>query len=679
MNLIYFLVTLLLLVINIAGLTVLVSRFIPSFAVARAAGILLFCLVFFFGEHFVGLGSLTWLWPLTTAGAILLLYAERERLATQGFWRAERVFLIALGYGLAWKLAFPEIYPTSERVTDLVFIGNYLPGGRLPPLDHWLPPNRFDFYYAFQHYAAALMGRIFGLGPGLTYNFAFALLMALPITLAWDFAARFLARTWLRWLVVVTFTLGGTGATPFVHLFYDAPADATGQDSVSRVSDGMWASQRFIGQFDQRLNTDFGRALFPGRATAKWTPRELPSEDFGYQFYVGDYHPPLGGFMLLLLAIAAIGVTETVRPGLRSSDGGGGAAGESTFAAQAILALTVPVTVATNTWVFPLQGALVLGWIGWRYLDRRPPNWKALLAGGLGGFVLLYPFLAGFAGRALATPIRLVQAQDHTPPVQFLALHWPVLLFAALGIWQKETRRIALLFSVVFLGLLLVSELIYVDDPTGAQYERTNTTMKWWGWIWSGAAVALGATLLAASRRWVRWLTVASLLTINLYAVDVARYWLFTGKEDLGKLDASGVYTRDETVRDMFRYLGSAPYGIVLENCYGDAYTDSGIYAAFAVKPSLLGWPSHLMTWHGGVGHVWALKEEIKRFYAGTLPNAADWLIGNKVDYVVWTYKEHEQQPGAWQSVNQALGGKYGWIEFQGNPEVHVGLWVRQP
>lgn len=669
MNLIHFLVILLLLVVNIAGLTALVSRFVASFALARAAGILLLCLVFFFGEHFVGLGQPTWLWPLTTVVAIRLLYADRARLAGQAFWRTELVFVVALGYGLAWKVAFPEIYPTSERVTDLVFIGNYLPGDRLPPPDHWLPPGRFDFYYGFQHYAAALMGRIFGMGPGLTYNVAFALLMALPITLAWEFATRFLAQRWARWLVVVSFTLGGTGATPFVHLACDVPANVAGQDMASVVSDGMWASQRFIGGFDQRLNTEFGRTLFPGQASADWKPRELPSEDFGYQFYVGDYHPPLGGFFLLLLAIAAIGVIETTSS----------AASESTFSAQAILALTVPATIATNTWVFPLQGALVLGWIGWRYLNRQPPNWKALLVGGVGGFLLLYPFLAGFAGRAPATPIRLVQAQDHAPPVQFLALHWPLLLFAALGLGQRESRRLALLFSVVFLGLLVVSELIYVDDPTGDQYERTNTSMKWWGWIWSGAAVALGATLLASSRVWVRWLTVVALLTINLYAYDVARYWLFTGKENLGRLDASGVYTRDETVRDIFRHLGRAPDGIVLENMYGDAYTDSGIHAAFAAKPSLLGWPSHLTTWHGGLGHVWALKDDIVRFYAGTLPNAADWLIANKVAYVVWTRKDEEQPPGVWQSLNQAIGARYGWMEFQGNPEVHVGLWVRLP
>lgn len=678
MNLIYLLFTLLLLLINLSGLTVLASRFLASFALARAAGILLFCLFFFFAEHFAGFGKLTWLWPLSTGVSLFVLYTKRRELAEQGFWRAELVFALAFAYGLAWKWAFPVIYPTSERVTDLYFIGNYLPGSQLPPLDHWFSPNRFDFYYAFQHYAAALMGRIFDLGPGLTYNIAFALLMALPITLAWDFACRFLQRNAARWLVILTFVLGGTGATPFVHLSYEIPANASDEEMVAYANDGMWASQRFIGAFDQRLNTEFGHRLFPNMKTDTWTPRELQAEDFGYQYFVGDYHPPLGGFFLLLLAIAAIGFIEKPPAPQHERDDRGTSPAASSFAAQALLALSVPLMIATNTWTFPLQGALLLGWIAWRYLHRQPPDWQALLLGGAGGLLLLYPFLSSFAGKALSAQIKPVYLQDHTPPIQFLAQHWPLLLFACLGLWQRESRRLALLFSVVFLGLLVVSELIYVDDPTGDAFERSNTTMKWWGWIWSGAAVALGTTLLASSRAWVRWLTISALIVINLYVFDVARYWIYTDKADRGKLAAHGLYTRDATVRDMFRYLEKAPYGIVMENCYGDAYTDSGIYAVFAAKPSLLGWPSHLMTWHGDVTRAWIMKEQIRQFYAGTQPGMTRWLEANGVDYIVWNHKDHQEQPAAWQTINEAIRGDYGWQEFQANPEIHTGLWLRR-
>jgi hypothetical protein len=694
MSLIYYFFTILLLLVNIAGLTVCMRCWLPTFALARATGLLVLCTMVFFLEHFNGLGQLTWLWPITTPAALAILYMKRYNLGRSDFWRGELVFVIAFAYGFAWKWAFPVIYPTSERITDLYFIGNYLPGQTLPPLDNWFPPNRFDFYYAFQHYAAALMGRIFGLGPGLTYNLAFALIMALSVTLAWDFATDLLKQNWKRWLVIISFVIGGTGATPFVHLSYTVPDNLDAQQKTNVANDAMWASQRFIGSFDQLLNTEFGHKVFPSKATPEWEPRELPLEGFGYQFFVGDYHPPLGGFFLLMLAIASIGALTFARHSQANNiDGECTKADESTlqtgrvetntkihhqFVLQALLAFTVPLMVATNTWAFPLQGALVLGWIVWRYLQGKPPNWKALLAGGGAGFLLLYPFLTAFAGNALPTPMKWVQSQDHTPIVSFLAMHWPLIVFGILSFFAKGTQRMALMFAVIFCGLLLVSECIYVDDPTGGKYERTNTVMKWWGWIWSGGLVTLATLLLASRTRWVQWVVVLALLSINWYGWDVARYWLYTDKSSAGKLAAHSVYTYDAPVRELFGVLEKAPTGIVLENNYGDSFTDSGIYAAFAVKPTLLGWPLHLQTWHSSIGQVWALKEQILQFYKGVLPASADWLLANNVEYIIWNARDAGLQPTAWEQIKNSINQAYVWHEFQSDPNQHMGMWVRR-
>ncbi|MEQ1637624.1 MAG: DUF2298 domain-containing protein [Methylococcales bacterium] len=693
MNLIYYFCTILLLAINLAGLTCAMSRWLPTYTLARIAGILLLSATGFYTEHFYGFGNLSWLWPLTTAVALIILYRAYHNGHAQRFWAAERVFLIAFTYGLAWKWAFPVIYPTSERVTDLYFIGNYLAGQTLPPLDNWFPPNRFDFYYAFQHYAAALMGRIFGMGPGLTYNLAFALITALPITLAWEFTGKLLA-TWKRWLIVLTFVIGGTGATPFVHLFYTNPPKLDEPQQVNAVNTAMWASQRFIGSFDQQLNTQTGKAIFHSQTKPGIEPQELPLEDFGYQLYVGDYHPPLGGFLLLFLAITCIVSLERFRvlpnnarsisanpqnlfqeqlnlqtPDLTTQ--------RYQFSLQALLAFTVPLTTATNTWVFPLQAALVLGWIMLRYLDGNPPNWKALLTGGGAGFILLYPFLTAFASNALPTPIKWVAMQDHTPLVGFLALHWPLLLFGTLSLFAKDTRRLALLFTGVFVGLLLISECIYVDDPSGGKFERTNTVMKWWGWIWSGGLVTLATLLLASRVRWITTVVVLALFPINWYLVDVVKYYWITDKSSAGKLAADSVYTYDPVVRDMFSFLKKAPNGIVLENNYGGSFTDSGIYSAFAVKPTLLGWPMHLLTWHNSIDQAWVLKEQIVQFYTGKLPDAANWLLANKVDYIVWNTRD-AQAPDSWEPVNNNIKQTYAWHEFQSDPSRHIGLWLRR-
>lgn len=670
MQLINLVFTLGLLLLNLAGLTVLASRWIPRFALARAAGVLLWVMVFFFVEHFVGLGRLAWLWPLTSAASIWLIWRARIQLAERGFWRSELIFVLAFGYGLFWRMSFPAIYPSSERVTDLYFITNYLSGVTLPPPDLWFPPGKFDFYYAMQHYGAALMARILGLSSGMSYNLAFPLVMAMPITLAWDYASRFVTARWPRVVLIAALAIGGTGVSPIMHIFSQDPA---GMDAGGVVNQFMWGSQRFIGGYDQILNTPAGHALFPRKAgVSQDEVRELPMENYGYQFYLGDYHPPLGGFYLLLLAIALIGALE-----VRREDDA------NPRVLQALLGLSVSAVLATNTWVFPLQGLLVAAWAGWRQWHARTdkdamPDWAALVGGGLLGLALLYPFLIGIANAAQATPIKLVKAVDHAPVLAFLFQHWPTLLFAALGLIWRETRKTVFVMALVFGGLMLLSEFIYVDDVTGGRYERTNTTMKWWGWIHSGAIIAIGAPLLASSRRWVGGVVIAASLLMSTYAYDQIRYWTLTGKSEFAKLDAHTLYTRDNTVRDMYAYLKAAPDGIVLENIYGGSFTESGLYALFAGKPVLLGWPMHLLTWHAGVDHMWILKEQIETFYKGQLPDAQRWLIANKVRYIVFNGRDAGNNAEGWKAIQAAIGGSYDWQDFYVAGDYRVGIWTRR-
>ena len=669
MNLIYLAVTLALLLINLAGLTLLVTRWLPPFALARSAGVLLVCLVLFCVEHFFGLGQLTWVWPISTLASLWLLGQSRATLAENGFWQSEIVFGIAFLYGFVWRFTFPDITPSSERITDLYFIANYLPGSTLPPLDQWYPPHRFNFYYAFQHYGAALLGRIFGLDGGTSCNIAFALLMALPVTLAWHFTSSFLKTRGLRLLLLLALVTGGTGFSPLMQLVIGQPA---GVDPSGGVAERIIASQRYIGNMElstaQHFTTGLGKKLFPPlpgeqKPSPDFEPRELPEETFGYQFFLGDYHPPLGGYFLLLMALALIVAVET---------GGVGWIG------QALLALTVPAVIVTNLWVFPLHCFLLAGWVGYRYWQQSPPDWGALLGGALLGSALIYPFLTEFTAQAIATPIKLVRGDDHTPWTRFLGLHWPLLVLVVLSLFQPSTRRPSLALALTFGALLLISEFVYVDDPSGGKYERTNTTMKWWGWIWAGGLVSLGTLTLASKTRFIRWAAILTLGLVSLQAYDLASYYILAGKQDRGYLSGHRWYTQDRHNRDLFHYLQAAPYGILLENQYGNAYTNTGIHALFTGKTALLGWTAHLLTWHGAVPDVWALMDEIKSFYAGTLPNSLDWLMANKVRYVVWSRADNSKHPQAFPTLSQQIGSRYVWQGFNDAGAAPVGLWVRK-
>ncbi|GGP26032.1 DUF2298 domain-containing protein [Silvimonas amylolytica] len=674
MNMIFLLGSLILLWLHLASVSVSLSHWLP-YPIARAAGVLGITLVLCALEHFVGLGRISWAWPLTTAAALGLLWLHRPEVRARLFRASELVFGVAFLYGLAWKFLLPDIYPTSERVTDLYFMQNYFPGDTLPPLDIWYPPHHFDFYYAFQHYGAALMGRLFGWQAGFTYNIAFALVMAMSLSLAWDFTSRFVPRLAPRLLLIAALALGGTGITPFLHFVVNdnpsTPVDWT-------ANDHMWGTARFIGNYELRIRdqgTDLGRALFPPLVgTDKPAPdfevREIPMENFGYQFYLGDYHPPLGSFFLLFLALALIGWLEA--PARREEP----AAPQRL--AQALLAGSVPVMLITNTWIFPFSVLLLLSWIGWRYVQKRPPDWAALVAGGLISALLVYPYLSGLASQAINTPIKPVRWMDHTPLLRFVIFLWPMLILLVAALFEKKTRPLALMLVVAFGAMLLVSEFIYVQDPSGGKFIRTNTTMKWWGWMYSGAILALGTMALASPRKLTRWIAYIALALPCTYVLDTAWYLYQTGKADAGKLDGTHSYINEPATRDLVNYLRNAPRGIVLENWYGDAYTNQTLVALFSDQVSMQGWPNHVSLWHGAPRDVWMQSDKTKAFYHGEMPNALDWLALNHVRYIAWTRGETSMGMQAWQNINTAISSQYSWHPFYADAGSQVGLWIRK-
>ena len=173
--------------VNITALTLLVLRIIPVPATARASGLLAVCLALFSLEHGVGLGKLYGLGLPLTALSLYVIWHDRTRFVDASFRTSEIVFLCTVFYGLVWRLSSPDIVEDNDRLTDFHLLANYLSGEGLPPLDYWLPHQRLNYYYTFQHYSAALLGRIFGLGPGLSFNMAAVDPRRAYAVVAWEF------------------------------------------------------------------------------------------------------------------------------------------------------------------------------------------------------------------------------------------------------------------------------------------------------------------------------------------------------------------------------------------------------------------------------------------------------------------------------------------------------------
>jgi Uncharacterized membrane protein (DUF2298) len=681
MSFILLFLTALLLLVNLAGIALLLRPWLPHHLLAKAAGLIGFTLLLFFIEHFIGLGRLTWFWPISTLISLAMLWRWRAELKA-GLWTEEFVFLLAFVYALFWRFSFPDIAYHSEQLTDLAFINSYLPGSTLPPADSWLPAFRFNVYYAFQHYGASLLARIVGLEAGYAMNLAITITLALLAGLAWLIAGRFITNRRLKFVLVAAIMVGGSGIAPLTHFIIEQHPVTRGEKAFASINN-LWTSVRFAGQFEDRVNTKLGQTLFPklspvNRPNPDFEPRDLPLETISYLTYLGDFHPPLGGFVLLFLALGCIVVLETSPgPTIRKAEAPTGQPHTVRYL-QITLAATVPLTLITNAWVFPLQLFLLLAWVIYRHGHNNPPDWPALLTGGVSAFVLIYPFFSQFAGQSLEAPIKLVESLDRTPLNIFIGIHWPALVLMGLTLTQARRNRFALLLVMTFALLLLMSEVIYIDDQLGGKFNRTNTTLKWWSWIYPAILLTLGPICFSAGK-WLRWVAVVVLLLVASYGIDMAAYWGYSQKTSMGKLAGNQWLRQDQVDKQLLEFLKVSPRGVVLESLdAGGAYTPSSAFALFSGQSSANGWPDHEAQWRGNPGHISANADKNRAFYRSDLPDALSWLTLNDVRYIIWNQRDHRRMADARNRIGSAIGGLYIWKPFRQNGTEELGIWVRK-
>jgi uncharacterized membrane protein len=672
MYLIYLFLTIGLILVNLAGLTAWVSRYLPAQASARLLGLFVLTLAMFAFEHLHGLGKLSWLWPLSTGLAVWSFSTRQDR----PFWAGELVFTLGFAYGVAWRFAYPNIDGGSEHLTDLYFISNFMGGQTLPAPDRWLAGGFFDYYYAFQHYCAALLARLFNLEVGLSMNLAWAVLMAVLVSLAWEISGYFINRYSFRILLLIALMLGGNGLSPLMPFMIKD--DVTDANTVVRR---VWANTRFAGAYDEHVNTPLGRAISGDPQKPEFAEhRELPMESIGYLSVLGDYHPPLGGFVIALwtLALSAFlrlrKVTGIVQTTVAEFPNAKYADAVAFFA----LGLTPALILVTNTWVFPLQCLLLASWLLLRQW-KADIHWPALIIGGVVSFAFIYPFLGYFAAHSLGTSIGWVSDNDHSPLRFFLAMHWPLLIWLGVGFAVARHSAWAGWLALTLLAIFSLSELVYVvDGPPGGQPSRFNTTLKWWSWLWPTALIGLGSVCIGMGGRIAKSLMVLSLAALLVYTVDIGRYWRYIDKPQLGKMAGDGWLKQDTTLHELLTYLKNAPEGFVLESIEQGGYSSSTALSLFANKPLVLGWPNHLEQWLGHPAYITNRVNEIRAFYKAELADPLGFLGKYPVQTIIWTFADEQRTPNAREKLQAQISRDYHWRAFYQNGAQAVGIWERR-
>jgi hypothetical protein len=663
--------TLTILGVNFWGLMLAAGLYWRNRWFALAAGPILAVTAIYAIECHFGLGPNLSLLGLASTLASLGLIAlsltawEPSRLGAKprqllAAWRAEFALRnlpgclgVAAGvflYALLWRFMVPDINGSSEKIADFSYICSYYPGSTIPVPDAWLYPYLSTQYYSFQHYGAALMGRVLGLPTGEAYNLGFCVLIGLGGAAFAGAVFMSCRRAWVRGLVLAGFVIGGMGTTLFVHL----------TDSAVHP----WTSMRYIGSAPMD-KAPVGTWL--KEYSSRYVHLELPGEPFSYSVYLGDYHAPLSGYYLLGLCAMAMMLWAETR--------------QKRYAA--IVGCTLTWTLLANTWLLPLQG---LGIGAWLLFNTR--DWKALLssvAAGAGAIWLLaWAYLAAFTVSAsgYAAALRPVPWKEHTPPLLLIIFMFPTiaLIFLALISGGRRGRLLGLLW----LSILVFSEYFYVDDVYSGIYERFNTSLKWWPWIAAGTLMSLGPCVLEQARR--RWIRVAGALVCAypcFYAVDLLPH-LFQGpRESVGHMEGTTYLTKDEFPRLILDRMKVEKPGVAVERPEGEGgFTNSAVIPLFAGQSMWLGWWGHEQLWR-------EYREDIRRrylnlmhLYDGEMPAAGKWLEAQSIDYVLW-YRPGDDQL-LWHKVNESVGPEYMWVDIltYDNPAddgPRVGFWRRAP
>jgi uncharacterized membrane protein len=638
--------------INLLGAGLAGRRLVDDYPIARVAGVLAACLACFFLEHLAGWGPHPPLLPLTTALSVWLIWRDRRIVVRN--WGAEVLFAAGFCYCFLWRYASPDIDDTGEKMPNLMLIESYMRGTKLPAPDLWLPPFRANFYYSFQHYGASLMGRLLGVGPGVSYHLAYCTLVGFIAVLMGSCVARLCDWRPGRLVCLLSLLVGGSGSVVAAH--------------VLLVHPGMFRSVRFLGSaIEHDPPTWIGARVLPFMDTPGRAARDLPMEPMSYVLINGDYHPPLAGFLLLALASTLIAAQAT------------GAAGRRRAMNHALLAGTVPLALISNAWVFPLLLILVGGWFAYRLLSGEQGFLIPALAGLAAVTILEYPYLIEFTQQAITSnaAMGLTQPDDRTPWLGWCLTFWPVAGILALGLLNREQRSLTLFLIVVWTLELAATEFLYNHDVYGGVWNRFNSTLKWWGWVYAGIILTLGAKNLGSGSWLCRYGTVVLLVPSLVFAADLHRcynYFERTGSE--GFLAGSAWLNRDPIARDMVIVLAARPDGVALESGIKMENTESPAITLFAGKQSLLGWPWHETTWRGAFAEIRERLAQTTDFYEGKLADPLDWLLHNNVRYVIWLPRDCVDGDSRFGPLNDKIKARYFWHElYQEKDRFMVGFW----
>ncbi|MFH1841139.1 MAG: DUF2298 domain-containing protein [Candidatus Shapirobacteria bacterium] len=530
----------------------------------------------------------------------------------------EIIFLVCL---VAWSFVrgFQPDIQGLEKFMDYGFMQSILKSTYFPPADMWFAGSSINYYY-FGHYLAALLTKLSGIDPTVTYNLQIAALFALCFSAAFTLGANLITRQLAKLAIINGFltaglvTLGGN-----LHVLYTLLAK---------------------GNLSQYWYPDATRFIVKLFGAADNTIHEFPL----YSFVVADLHGHVSNLPFVLFFLACL-LSILYRPKLN-------------YYPIILLSLFLAIFYMSNTWDVPIYLA-IMGLVLWLKTKSFVRSGLLTISCLLLALLLALPFILNFKNISGGPTL----ADFHSPPWMLIVL-WGLPFFSSIIfiIVIKFTKLIKVspvdYFVLILLGwswfLILLPEIIYVKDIYIHEYQRANTMFK----LTYQAFVMFA---LAESYIFFRILTVlktrrimASLFTISylLLAIFVFLYPSYALRSYYGLKDYKGLYGLNflkhypDDYQAILWLKKNVPGQPVILEAVGESYTDFGRASTFAGLPAVLGWRVHEWLWRGSWDLPGQRSEEAKEIYEGSDARKTRELLKKyHVQYIFIGQLETQQYP----------------------------------
>jgi hypothetical protein len=604
-----------------------------------------------FIEHFLALPTLLPLLPVLLGATVWMALAGR--FFTQTLVLPTAVFLGAFAVTFAVRCLQPDIASTSDGVSDLNMINNFLQGQTIPPPDTWMPPFRFEWYYDFQHYAASVLDRLLGVKIGAADNVSHALLNALVCLVAAACAHRFSGEKLFATLSLPFLILcSATGSAAYLILICRStdlwlPFDLSSGIAHPPDANPIW----------KWLTDDLPAGLqgkSPGEILDHQTLRlQVP----GFWTWRDEFHANAAGHLLTLLSVLVVAELNMARRSVWPW----------------VLAAIMPMLAATaSAWALPITTLLCWPMAGAAlYLGRRPGPLPVMLWTLFAAVTLLWPAFYNATSNPQVPDVAWIDPLDHVPLDELLVQWWPIFALMLCALYVRRELTPAQLWCLIVVPVMLIGiDLVTIES-------RYNTIEKMWGYTWAVGLAALYP--IVASRA----LPIFRIVVIVILANGAVSLYSFAHNALGGSWDAATLHlegsrylTTDDQKRRLLEVVGERKHAVFLSGKCAYCYNQSPALTVFTGNMSYIAW-SWFETHASDAAEAKAREKLNNDFYAGAMPDRLEFLRTNHIEGVV-IWPEDQISDNELAALQKELASDFTYVDCKGDGANNAGVFLKK-